>query len=164
MAITYVPIFTTTLTSAASIDITSIPQTYTDLVLSAVLRENNNNSQTIAFSMNNINTGSYSYTNWSMVDGILNRNNSNNQGEAICNATGTGTWGAILMDIQDYTNTNINRVFVWNGWRSGTARTNIAQEQGVWMNTTTQALNRLTFLYYQWAVGSTVTLWGIKEA
>ena len=63
MAATYEPIATTTLSSAAvSIDLTSIPATYTDLRLVVVGAENASSGFNIRFQYNNDTGNNYSYT------------------------------------------------------------------------------------------------------
>jgi hypothetical protein len=162
MALTYEPIFTTTLSSSASIDITSIPGGYTDLILSAVLMTTTSNNP-IVLRMNNISTSTYTYSNLSAVGGSITYDNSSTQDTANCGSLGTGAWSGFYMDIHDYTNTDYNRVFNWIGWRSGATSGNQGLNQGVWMNPSSSVLTRLTFATYTFIAGSTITLWGVKE-
>jgi hypothetical protein len=163
MALTYEPIFTTTLGSAAAINITSIPQTYTDLVFSAVF-QGSSVSQNVRFLLNNISTSTYC---WSYIigqNGTVGFNNNNNAAEASIGNTGAGPWAGLLMDIQDYTNTEINRTIQYTLGQSGVNSSGLAITQGVWTNNTSTALTSLQFGNGTvWAAGTSVTMWGIKE-
>jgi hypothetical protein len=165
MALTYEPIFTTTLTSAAAINITSIPQTYTDLVFSAVF-QGSTVGENVTFRINNVSGSVYG------VNSIIGGNGSvtfssanNNLTEANIGNSGQGAWSGLLMDIQDYTNTDINRTVQYTLGQLGTTSSNTFIRQGVWSSNNSTALTSLQFgISNNWAAGTSVTMWGIKEA
>jgi hypothetical protein len=165
---TYDPIYTTTLTTAqASIDFTSIPATYTDLVLVVTGRcDSANVSREIRVRFNGDSSGTYSITrmvaligNTLFTDRTINANDlsmgvfpSGNQGN-------TADKGSAIWHINDYANTSKNKSIL--------GRTNdpldwITAVTGLWRSTV--AINQVTvfFTTSNFIAGSTATLYGIK--
>ncbi len=160
MPATYEPITTTTLTSSVtSFTITSIPATYTDLVLvidgSPISGGTNMDSN---WYVNGDTSSSYS-------DIRLINNYSDTNGNATSSRCGTPhstyRWQTIL-HFFDYANTNINKVTL--------ARTNVpefAVEFYAGCYRSLSAINSITIISGQarnYTTGTTATLYGIKAA
>ena len=161
MPATYEPIITTTLTSSVtSFTITSIPATYTDLVLvidgSPISGSANMDSN---WQVNGDTSSSYS-------DVRLINNYSDTNGNSTSSRCGTPhstyRWQTIL-HFFDYANTNINKVTL--------ARTNVpgwGVEFYAGCYRGLSAINSITILTGQpprtYTSGTTATLYGIKAA
>lgn len=162
MAITYEPIATTTLTtSAASYTFTSIPQTYTDLILVANYKDTRAVDGTDGFltvGNGSIDTGTnYSYT------------TLRGSGTAASSTRGTSTnyiyllgsgsiFTTTIVQFINYTNTTTYKTML--------ARPNsygVSAVTGLWRSTA--AINQIRFSGETGiAAGSTLTLYGIKAA
>lgn len=163
MALTYEPIFTTTLGSAAAINITSIPQTYTDLVFSAVFQAPSI-GESVLFRINGIDASVYGVNQIIGGGGSISYNVGNNSTTANIGSSGSGAWSGLLMDIQDYTNTEINRTVQYTLGQLGTSSSNTFIRQGVWSSNNSTAMTSLQFgVSNTWIAGTSVTMWGIKE-
>lgn len=164
MATTYEPISTTTLGSnTATITFSSIPATYTDLVLVATTKNNSGGSRAIQVLLNN-DTG----TNYSTTDV-----QGNGTSAASTRSTGTayldpsvtcpGTeFANLIMNFQNYANTSVFKT-VLN--RNGGAGTNVRAVVSLWRST-----SAITSIKFQlggadlYSTGSTFTLYGILSA
>jgi len=152
---TYVPIATTTLGSAASsYTFSSIPQTYTDLVLVATVNTSTNTSINIQF---NGDTG----TNYSCTrmysgpgsDRIANTANSLYSWTAFNNSS-------YQFHIMNYSNTNVYKTFLG---RMSDINNNAGAIASLWRNTS--AITSLNFFgTSNFTAGSTFTLYGIASA
>lgn len=158
---TYEPIATQTLGSAAaSVTFSSIPQTYTDLVL--VVSRTLSANQYVAMRFNSDNTSNYSFTRLS------------GNGTSAASARGSSeTFGRlsignpanlfnVIGQIQNYSNTT-----TYKTWLS---RSNIPADfvgviAGLWRSTSAiTTIEFLTTTADTFAIGSTFTLYGIKAA
>ena len=164
---TYSTIATTTLGSAAaSYTFTSIPSTYTDLVLIA-------NGSTVSASNINLRVGNGSIdtgTNYSYT--VLNGNGTSatstrysNQGQiqpsnedAYWNAT---VAGAMVIHFQNYSNTTTNKTILS---RANQAGLGVSAVVGLWRSTS--AINQILFggASQNLVAGTTLTLYGIAAA
>lgn len=88
MAATYIPIASTTLTtSAASVTFSSIPQTYTDLVIKISARASSGFAQTIRYTINS-STSSLSQTNLESYAGtVTSEIRTDNQSQILVNGS-----------------------------------------------------------------------------
>ena len=169
MASTYEKIATTTLGSAtASVTFSSIPSTYTDLVLVAFASNTGSDAANTGYMQYNSDSGNnYSdtvvYTNGN-TPATFRNNNSNSIGLwTIMGNTDTNRRSTIIVQFQNYSNTTtykttLNRIGTptsSGGW------TNMSV--GMWRNT-----NAITSILVgggtNWLSGSTFTLYGIKAA
>lgn len=167
MAATWIPIFTTvTGASTTTIDITNIPQTYTDLVLSMVTRDAASNNNDIVVRFNNIQTATYNTGRIQLTGSTISYPFLTNTNGPVVNISGTRAngWASVYLDIQDYTNTNLNRTALFLSGSPGDAASTQQMRQGVVMNTTTNALTSLQFVTTNYEAGTSITMWGIKEA
>jgi hypothetical protein len=160
---TYTPIATTTLGSAASsYSFTSIPSTYTDLILvfngtcstgltSFNLTFNsdgaNNYSQTRIYG-----NGSTAYSERqsnvsSMVVGVVSTNRSMN-----------------ILQIQNYSNTTTNKTVLSRQNIANDPDVSVAAGVGLWRSTAAINTITLTAPPYNFQTGATFTLWGITNA
>jgi hypothetical protein len=171
MAQTYTPIAAQTLTStSAQISFSSIPSTYTDLVLVTASRSTKastndlyycyvNNSSTTDYSWTRIigdgtSVSSYSatgYTAWVITYSIPAANSTAN------------TYGLDTMQFMNYANTTTKKSMLW---RSGNLTGNPMSASLVGLRSNTAAIDRIDLVVGSgsFAIGSTFTLYGIKAA
>ena len=166
MAATYEPIATTTIGSAtSSYTFTSIPSTYTDLVLITNTKASSgdylrfrvgngsidsgaNYSQTV-LSGNGSSAASYRYTS-------VNQSNL-----LIASAVPTSDYQLSIANFQNYSNTTTYKTIIHRGNNASSS-----VETGVTLWRSTSAINQIQVLFLSdnIAVGSTFTLYGIKAA
>jgi hypothetical protein len=161
-AATYIPIATYTVPSAtASYTFSSIPSTYTDLVLIAnVQGTTGGNGTTVQF--NGDTSTNYSYTlidaNGSSVNSSRATNSTNIQSGLVDNVS----WGTQIIQIMNYSNTTTYKTVLGRGNDTLQLRPTI----GLWRNTS--AISSVTVLAapnaYNFIAGSTFTLYGILAA
>lgn len=161
MPSTYTPIATTTLgSSAATITFSSIPSTYTDLVM--IFRGNNDASANRAgyIRFNSDSGTNYSYT---LVQGdgssAGSGRDSNIAQSFFANVLGDNT--TAITQVMNYANTTTNKTFLSRGSSSSTVVQAIV---GLWRSTA--AINTITLSLNasNYASGTTVTLYGVKSA
>jgi hypothetical protein len=166
MPSTYEPIATTTLGSAVSTyQFTSIPSTYTDLVviMQPALSVSNN---AIYLDFNNDTATNYSWTALSGNGSAASSARGSNQGlGSVANDLlyPISTLGAttIIMNIQNYANTTTNKTYLIRGGQAGSGTQALI---GLWRNTA--AINAIKFYASgsNFSIGSIFTLYGIKAA
>lgn len=160
MASTYEPIATTTLGSATNtLTFSSIPSTYTDLMIIA----NHTSSAGLGWFMrfNGDNATNYSMT---YVGGNGTTAESVRESNATCTRVGNSytTIGTTIIQIQNYSNTTT--------YKSQISRTNnpsnfVAAIVGLWRSTAAiTSVTLLTNVVDTFSAGSTFTLYGIKAA
>ena len=161
MAITYEPIATTTLSTAGAITFTSIPSTYTDLIL--VISGNNINSTAQLYMRLNSDGGSnygttYMYGNGSSAG---SSNQSPYSFAAASRGTMTSEQFTSIVHFMNYANTSIRKTFLVRTSQSN-SETYASADQ--WSSTS--AISSITFSQTlgNMAVGTTATLYGIKAA
>ena len=168
MPTTYTPIATTTLgTAVATYTFSSIPSTYTDLVLVTNLSSASNAN--IYFRVNGDTGTNYSNTILTGVDGTgatSGRNSSAAQG--LMNWTGASMNGSpttLNAHFMNYSNTTtfktvLSRYAAINQFNQGEATAVV----NLWRSTS--AINSITVLSLSpnYSIGSTLTLYGIKAA
>jgi hypothetical protein len=158
MPSTYEPIATyTVVTSEPTISFSSIPQTYTDLVI--VLAGSYSSQADIALRFNGDTASNYSRT-------VLYGNGSNalstrdTTNTLIAPAYFSTSQSVAIMSIMNYTNTTTYKTVLS---RSNDASANVSAVVGLWRKTP-EAINSLTLSYTNIATGTTCTLYGIKAA
>lgn len=170
MALTYEPIATNTLGSATgSVTFSSIPQTYTDLVLKIQVG-GASSSANIQVRFNgdsgtNYNViAMYAYNDSSKAGGSY-QNLAHGYGGNVALAMGTSLQGISIINIFDYTSTNKfkNTYSNWGYANSiSTAETNHIISQ--WRNTSAITSINISSYSANYITGSTFTLYGIKAA
>ena len=164
MAATYTPIATTTLGSATtSYSFTSIPTTYTDLILITQLK----NATTTANIQIQVGNGSadtgtnYSFTNMYGLGSSSGSGAASNQNSTIIGTTFT-EYGTQIVNFQNYSNTTTYKTILS---RSGQGGNNTTAWVNLWRSVS--AINYMTIYLasgIQMSAGSTLTLYGIKAA
>jgi len=161
MPSTYEPIATQTLgTAAASVTFSSIPSTYTDLIIvvGSVATSGGNNCRY--------------YYNSDNSSGLYSRTTLSGNGSTASSSRGTGsnynfaayattTQGINIINIFNYANTNVFKTSIIRG---GVADDSTLTRVNLWRNT-----NAITSITVDtdgstWVAGSTFTLYGIKAA
>ena len=168
MALTYEPIYNTILGSnQTTIDITSIPQTYTDLILSIVTRDPANNNAVVGMTFNNITSATYYGSTSTYTSGSTTYQNPAATTACTLGSTGyfaTGNWGTWEIDIQDYTNTNINKSLLFSNGAPASGRDAQQFIHGAFMQTnSTPAITSVQLKGMTYEAGSSITMWGVKE-
>lgn len=161
MATTYEPIGTSTLsTTVGNVTFTSIPATYTDLivVVSGGLDTLTNIS---CITLNGDNGGNYSYT---ALRGAGNAASSDRASNSVYSygANFTTTHSVYTWHIMNYANTNVFKTILHRGSQT---TTEIAAVVSTWRNTNAVTSVRVDSGGARlFSVGSTFTLYGIKAA
>lgn len=172
MPLTYEPINTTTISSSVTnITFSSIPGTYTDLVLVAsVFGSRAANADSLAIRFNNDSGSSYSYTYiiGESSAGAASARASNQTNIWVGNFTSNSVAqpGVIIVQVQNYSNTTTNKTILsrQNAIAGGTYNITGANV-GLWRSTA--AINSVTVRSEtgsNFSSGSTFTLYGIKAA
>jgi hypothetical protein len=163
MPSTYSQIATQTLgSSAATVTFSSIPQTYTNLVLIIDGTSANDSNGGIRF--NGDTTSNYSWTrlqgNGSTATSARASNDTSIQSFTV--GTSTGGAGAAVIQIFNYTNTTTFKTIIT---RHGAASVIVRAIVGLWRKTP-EAITSITIITdnANFATGSTFTLYGIKGA
>jgi hypothetical protein len=167
MTTTYVPLYTTTVATATpSITISSIPPTYTDLVLvCSVLTTTTSASVNIQF---NADTASnYSYT---VLDGNGSAVQANRQSNTTAiqlaawssNLGSTTALSPIICNINNYSNSTTNKTVLTRSTAYGASSVSIDAFVGLWRSNA--AITSLQINSSNFAVGTTVSLYGVASA
>jgi hypothetical protein len=174
MPATYEPIATTTLGSdTPSTAFTSIPSTYTDLVLVAFVRDTTTSTYpgfNIQFNADFSGSTAYSWTrlegNGSTAASTRVSSTGSIQLGLITSANGSynsGAFAVVITNIQNYSNTTTNKTTLSRSSSDGAGFGNAATNVGLWRNTA--AINRIDLTGSSGLkAGSTFTLYGIKAA
>ena len=166
MPSTYTPIATQTLGSAtATVTFSSIPSTYTDLVLiisGRVSSTTGNNNTAIRF--NGDSGNNYSMTRLT-GDGLAAASdrvsNTSYAGWALVANSSSSEFSPIIYNIQNYSNTTTNKTLIGRGnWTAQFVSATVS----MWRNTTAITSIDITQTGTNWVVGSTFTLYGVKSA
>ena len=164
MASTYTPIATNTLGSAAaSVTFSSIPATYTDLVLVAVQGNNQNTDYDVYIRFNSDSGSNYSRTNLSgNGTSAASARTSNNTEIRIGPSLNNTVTSMVTLNVMNYSNTTTNKTSLL---RSGHASGYTIAEVALWRNTA--AITSIEFTLqggFSFVAGSTFTLYGVKSA
>ena len=167
MASTYEPIATTTLGSTAtSITFSSISSAYTDLI--AIATVSAASPDDLRFRFNSDSSNAYSWTTLYGTGSAAGSFRASNvsSGAADYYGTPSSTAGATVQIIQflNYSNSTTYKTAIARGNRSDSG---VDATVSLWRNTS--AINSITFgiggsFSLSFAVGSTITLYGIKAA
>jgi hypothetical protein len=163
MPVTYDKIATTTLGSAASnIIFSSIPSTYTDLVL-VLVGKRTTGGNNLYINLNNDSSALYSRTVLFGTGSVAGSTRNSNQITMTDFYVGLNASGDSLhiMNFMNYSNTTTNKTVLWRNGRADEATQAI-----VGLYRSTSAINQID-LYTSGSTitaGSTATLYGIKAA
>jgi hypothetical protein len=163
MPATYEPIATTTLANSTTAEVTfsSIPSTYTDLVL--VLSTKQQSNTTVKLQLNGDTASNYSYTRISGDGSSAASERGSNLSSMPIHFSGT-EWNNAIISFNNYKNTTTNKTVIS---RSNNPNLFTMAWVGLWRNTA--AINsikvttdNLSVTYF--TTGSTLTLYGIAAA
>jgi len=162
---TYEPIATTTFAgSSSSVTFSSIPSTYTDLVIVASLSFTAA-TDTVSLRFNGDSTSNYNFIYFrgngttATTASITNTTNMYEQGNP---STNTSNFNVYKYEINSYANTNKYKAVLWQGSQ---ADAQVSLNLGQWRSTA--AINSVTILEASannFRSGSTISLYGIKAA
>ena len=168
MATTYEPIVTTTLSSGAtSVTLSSIPSTYTDLMLVIQGRTSTQELVDCAWQVNGDTGSNYSHTRWGANDSSTWTDRASDQASANASGVGFGQ-GVAIWQFINYSNTNAYKTAIMrSGFKTNTIGFYIINGVGMWRSTS--AINEIKFFIPagqsgNFVAGMTVTLYGIKAA
>jgi hypothetical protein len=167
MAKTYEPIATTTLTSAAAnITFSSIPATYTDLilVLNVAIASGGGGESVIRFNSDSGSNYSNTYLYGNGTSALSARNTNSTVGRVSYSASFTTTVGNMnyIVQVQNYSNSTTHKTYLSRANNAANATDAIA---GIWRSTS--AITSIQFFYSDSSniiTGSSATLYGIKAA
>lgn len=171
MALTYVPLSTTTVgaSGTASIDFTSIPQTYTDLAINLSARTNENATKSNVLISFNGTTSNPNYEGMYLQGGGTGGGVGSSTfrrylGDVPGTTATSSTFGSIFTYISNYTEA-INKPFYCESVaENNNAQANSFLIRGVWVNTSALSSISITPLNGVFVQYSTATLYGIKKA
>jgi hypothetical protein len=159
---TYTPIATTTLgSSAASYTFSSIPSTYTDLILIGFIKDvRNANGTDITIRVNGDTASNYS---WTFMQGSGSTATSSRGSSQTIMWAGIGTgvnYAPSIYHFNNYANTNTYKTLI-----ARNDEANSATRAGIGMWRSTSAINSITVIGEQGLnTGTTLTLYGIASA
>jgi len=172
MAVTYEPIATTTLTNAAAtINFTSIPNTYTDLILVVSASATNGGSTFYCRvnddSANNYCTGNYNADGTTTGSPTSSMTANGGNGFAIYGWKGYAAAPATaVVNFFNYSNTSVIKTIIATSGQAPDSSTATVEHNLGWWNQTA-AINKITMRInaaYNYEAGSTFTLYGILRA
>lgn len=167
---TYVALDTVTVSgsSTSTIQFTGIPSGYTDLVVVANLRSSDSRSgyQSVSYTFNSTGSNQYGgtvlYGNGSTASSYRQPNESVFEGLCIMNGSTSGIFYTNILNIMNYSNTNIYKSVLMEMGNAGLG----AYKQAVtWRNTA--AITSIQIAEpsnLAWVAGSSATLYGIANA
>jgi len=162
---TYEAIATQTLGSAAyTVTFSSIPSTYTDLVL-VINATTTANTKNPVFRFNGSTATDYSYTDLSGNGSAASSTRGSSQNAIYAGVVGIsgGNESTIIANIMNYANTTTNKTALI---RTSSAFNSVYVTAGLWRSTAAiTSIDILTLSSGQdWSIGSTFSLYGIKAA
>jgi hypothetical protein len=156
---TYKPIATQTLgSSSSSVTFSSIPQTYTDLVL--VYNGISSASATATFQFNSDTGSNYSNT-YVLGNGSSTSSGNGTNTSSMYQFYPTTTYSSAVSHILNYSNSNVYKTVLTRS--SNTANYSLANV-GLWRNTSAITQIVVGISTGTFSSGSTFTLYGIKAA
>jgi hypothetical protein len=163
MTLTYEKIFSTTLTSTtSSYTFSSIPNTYTDLVIVASVRKSGENGEAMFVTFNGDNGSNYSYTWLTNLGAYSYRVTSDLRIQVYSQTTASSTFNANILNVNNYGNSTTYKTLLG---RDSTGSLNTSFIAGLWRNTNAITSITLTPDFYlspTWQIGSSFALYGIK--
>ena len=164
MTATYEPIQTFTHTGASTglLTLSSIPATYTDLVVVANVLYSADNGNYIGIRFNEDSSSLYSST--PLVGNGTSYNSYRATGDTkiAFYASSTSTYTAVQMHINNYTNTTTNKAVLLRS--SSVSSANVEARIGLYISTAAISSLSLFFPNASIAAGTNVTIYGIKAA
>jgi hypothetical protein len=153
--------YTVTGSSASSYTFTSIPSTYTDIVLIASVKNTTNNAN-CKFQLNSDTGTNYSST-WLEGVSVAQSGRESNATSAFLyynGGAGGNNWTTVIANFQNYSNTTTNKTVVT---KFGNTH-QVGSYVNLWRNTAAISSLKLNAITDNFQVDSTFTLYGIKAA
>lgn len=164
MPATYEPIASQTLTgNSASVEFTSIPGTYTDLIIVVFGRNNTGTGYRTELQVNSDTGSNYSWTRLLGDGSSATSSRGSSQTWVYGGWTGnsTSTFDVNVVQIMSYASTNVFKTFLQAGGHTSL----VARTVGLWRSTSAITSVKLTpEASAQFVSGSTFSLYGIKAA
>jgi hypothetical protein len=159
---TYTPIATTTLGSAtSSYTFSSIPSTYTDLVMASQVQLDTAGGYSMGMRFNSDSGSNYSYTYILGTGSVAASSRGTSQTSATYGNGATG-WGTSIVNIMNYSNTTTYKTCVA---RNGQAGDVVQAYVNLWRNTAAiNSINIISQSGSNFVAGTTFTLYGIAAA
>lgn len=166
MATTYTPIATQTLgTATTTVTFSSIPSTYTDLIMIVTAKTDvaGSSYNFLRVRFNNDSTSTYSMTFMGgdgSVTGSGRYSTQNLLYAGLATQASSTDFGQSILQFQNYSNTTTYKTMLSRG---NTAGSQVNATVGLWSSTS--AINRIDIIYpsQNYAIGCTFTLYGIKS-
>ena len=163
MPSTYTPIATSTVTGSSTTNITfsSIPATYTDLVIVVQYKSAGNNYLMARF--NGDTSSNYSRTEMQGLIGSTTTNQLSNEAYAYVSSlyAPTGEWALFTLNVSNYANTATFKTMISRGSNKTNGTSAVINS---WRSTSAINTILLTPIGTGFDVGSTFSLYGIKAA
>jgi hypothetical protein len=170
MATTYIPLYTTTLASAGTVTFSSIPNTYTDLVLvisDAVSIATNTPGACISFNSDTASNYSSTHLEGTGTSALSNRqtNQSNiNSGYNIGLSSSSTQPATIIINIMNYANTTTYKTILSRNAQTAGAAPGTGATVGLWRSTAAINSMAITAQTGNFAIGTTFSLYGVASA
>ena len=162
---TYTPIATQTLSAtASSVTFSSIPGTYTDLIL--VLNSTTSiTDRSIRLQFNSDTGTNYSYTNvLAYSGGAISQRLTNYASIAFGSSSDTSGSNVYILNIQNYANTNTYKTILSRGNAIGSSASSTDAHVGLWRNTAAITSLNIYPSSGNFNTGTIATLYGIAAA
>jgi len=166
---TYEAIFTTTISGSSVSDITfsSIPSTYTDIVVIAFIKATNAANTSLGFQVNGDTASNYSNTRLqgNGTTAVSERSSSQTSGQfsgtSFRVADSADNYSPTIFNMMNYANTTTYKTFIARG---NNASAGVGTSVSLWQSTA--AINSLKIITFAGSidVGTVVSLYGIKSA
>lgn len=156
-------------TPAYTFTMSSIPQTYTDLLLVCSIRSDYSNSSEAQILINSLTSG-YNGTLFSGTNGYVGSSQAAHTWSLVMNGSGTtsNTFSNVEIVIPNYSSTTLQKTLMTNGVTEDNSTSNAFRWMVGSRNTTTNAVTSITFQAWQsfinFAAGSSFYLYGIKNS
>lgn len=166
MPSTYTPITSTTLTSnTATVTLSGIPSTYTDLVVVANTRGSSDIESDIYIRFNSDSGTNYSYTRMYGQVGTIGSDRGTNQNYMVIGRQGGTVFAPNIYHIMNYSNTTTFKNVIARSGHATTGALITLANVGLWRSNS--AITSISFVQggaQSYKIGSTFTLYGIKAA
>lgn len=164
MAVTYEPIATTTLGSASgTVTFSSIPGTYTDLVLVVNAKAVTTTDGSVSLRFNSDTGSNYSYTRLlGLGSGSLISGRGTSLSQMLVGIVANSNLSSTIVSVNNYSNSTTYKSVIG---KSGKADSYVTADVGLWRSTA--AITSISFIVNDggnYATGSTFTIYGIKAA
>jgi hypothetical protein len=161
MAVTYEAIATQTLSSnQASVNLTSIPSTYTDLIVIVEGYTSTGSGVNIQVGNGSIDTNAnYSFTYLQGNGSSASSGRASNGYGIYCADQPTSGRSNTILQFMNYSNTSVNKTILVRG---NSASQSLTAVVGLWRSTS--AINCIKFNGANFAAGTMITIYGVKSA